>query len=88
MFIGTQETVLFTTYPVHKTELLMVMCAVVRLRGLMARQAARLITNPSIETRNTSVHFSRETSTLEKTVICCLSKQNAWKKAALFLMNK
>jgi hypothetical protein len=39
---------LFTTQTVNKTEQLTVMCAVVRLRGLMARQAAWLITNLTI----------------------------------------
>jgi hypothetical protein len=39
---------LFTTKPVHKPVLTMVMCAVVRLRALMARHSARLITNPPI----------------------------------------
>jgi hypothetical protein len=48
MFISTQETVLFTAWPLHKTELLTVMCAVVPLRALMTRQAAQLITNPPI----------------------------------------
>jgi hypothetical protein len=41
---------LFSTYPVHKAELTTVMCAVVRLRALMGRQAERLITNPPIDT--------------------------------------
>jgi hypothetical protein len=57
MFISTQETVLFTTKPVHKTELTTVMCAVVHLRALMARQAARLITNQEpLNTRTVVKH--------------------------------
>jgi hypothetical protein len=39
---------LFTTSLVHKTERLTVMCAVVRLHALMARQAAQLFTYPPI----------------------------------------
>jgi hypothetical protein len=34
------------------------MCAVVRLRALMARQAARLITNPSIEELRTALNLA------------------------------
>jgi hypothetical protein len=40
---------LFTTLTVHKTELTMVKCAVVRLRALMARQSVQLIPNPLID---------------------------------------
>jgi hypothetical protein len=47
--IRTQETVLFTTKPVHKTVLTTEKCAVVRLRALMAQQSARLIINRPID---------------------------------------
>jgi hypothetical protein len=51
LVISTQEGVLLTTYTLNKTLLTTDGCAVVRLRALVARQSARLISNRPIAER-------------------------------------